>query len=91
VRQYNKDKPQKFHVDFFVLSGPCNYQILHIDVYQGRNGNNVGIHEELIDLPMTQKAVANVTYFLGLEKIVDGACHVAMDNRYQCPELAVFM
>jgi Transposase IS4 len=91
VCQYNKDKPQKFRVDFFVLSGSRNYQILHIDVYQGKNSNNVGIHKELIDLPTTQKAVANAAYSLGLDKKVDGARHIAMDNRYQCPELAVFM
>lgn len=91
VRQYNQSKPQKFRVDFFVLSCARKYQILHIDVYQGKNGNNVGINRNLTDMPTTQKAVANAAYALGLDKKADGARHIAMDNRYQCPELAVFL
>jgi Transposase IS4 len=89
-RQYNKDKPQKFRVDFFVMSGARCYQILHIDIYQGKNGANIGIDKDLVDLPTTQKVVANAAYSLGLHKLADGARHVAMD-RYQCPELAVFL
>lgn len=91
VRQYNQSKPQKFRVEFFVCSGSRDYQILHLDVYQGKNGNNVGINKNCIDLPTSQKAVANAAYALGLDKETDGMRHVAMDNRYQCPELAVFL
>lgn len=36
VRQYNKDKPDKFRVDFFVLAGSKSYVIHHLDVYQGK-------------------------------------------------------
>ena len=45
VRQYNKDKPQKFRVDFFVLcnNSPGMYFIIHCDVYQGKNAANIGI------------------------------------------------
>ena len=34
VRQYNKDKPNKFRVDFFVLANnsPGKYFIVHLDV-----------------------------------------------------------
>ncbi|CAB9519499.1 unknown protein [Seminavis robusta] len=91
VRQYNKDKPQKFRVDFFICSCARTYQILHLDVYQGRNGNNVGIHDDLVDLPTTQKAVANAAYSLKLHQSHTGARHISMDNRYRCPELAVML
>lgn len=36
VRQYNKDKPDKHRVDFFVLADSEHINILHIDVYQGK-------------------------------------------------------
>ena len=36
IRQYNKDKPKKFRVDFFILSDAKQYFIYHIDVYQGK-------------------------------------------------------
>ena len=38
--QYNKDKSQKFRVDFFILASSSTYAILHLDVYQGRNSTN---------------------------------------------------
>ena len=61
MRQYNKDKPQKFRVDFFILCNntPEQYFIVHCDVYQGRNDVNINVPKELQGLPMTQKAVAN--------------------------------
>jgi len=34
VRQYNKDKPDKCRVDFFILSDAKHYFIYHMDVYQ---------------------------------------------------------
>jgi Transposase IS4 len=45
VRQYNKDKPDKFLVDYFILASSKNYVIHHIDVYQGKNAANVWIDE----------------------------------------------
>ena len=33
VRQYNKDKPDKFRVDFFVMADTKYYFIYHLDVY----------------------------------------------------------
>ena len=35
IRQYNKDKPSKFRVDFFILSDARNYFIYNIEPYQG--------------------------------------------------------
>jgi Transposase IS4 len=37
VRQYNKDKPDKYRVDFFILADSKHTNILHMDVYQGKN------------------------------------------------------
>eukprot|EP00797_Seminavis_robusta_P022319 Sro354_g124780.2 (640) ;mRNA; r:32565-34484 len=90
VRQYNKDKPNKFRVDFFILACSSTYAILHMDVYQGRNAKNISIDESIHDLPTTQKAVMNaVMSTFGDDG--QGARHIAMDNRYMCPELAVLL
>jgi hypothetical protein len=43
VWQYNKDKPNKFCVDFFILANAKSYFAIHTDVYQGKNSTNVGI------------------------------------------------
>ena len=61
VRQYNKDKPNKFCVDFFLLvnNSPGKYFICYADVYQGKNATNIGIPNEIRTLPTTQKAVVN--------------------------------
>jgi hypothetical protein len=91
VRQYNKDKPDKFRVDFFILAGSKSYIIYHIDVYQGRNAANIGIDEACINLPTTMKAVANAVIKSQLGNgcdDVNGYRVVSLDNRYQCPQLA---
>ena len=38
IRVYNKNKPQKFLVDFFLCSTtePNRYIIMHLDIYQGK-------------------------------------------------------
>ena len=43
IRQYNKDKPQKFRVDFFVLAAADNYFVYHMEPYQGKNASNAFI------------------------------------------------
>jgi Transposase IS4 len=88
VRQYNKDKPQKFRVDFFIMACSRSYFIHHLDVYQGANATNVGIHRAVRKLPTTQKAVLNAVLTTKMHQEVNGARHIALDNRYQCPELA---
>jgi hypothetical protein len=92
VRQYNKDKPQKYRVDFFILADSSTYAILHMDVYQGRNSANVNIDSRCLNLPTTMKAVVNACFQTNLvQKTEDGYRTISMDNRYQCPELAVLM
>jgi len=91
VRQYNKDKPDKFRVDFFIMACPKTYFIHHLDVYQGKNATNVGIRDEIKGVPTTQKAVINAVLQTEMHNDVDGARTIALDNRYQCPELAVLL
>jgi Transposase IS4 len=91
VRQYNKDKPQKYRVDFFIMACSKSYFIHHIDVYQGANASNVGLHRAVRDLPTTQRAVLNAVLHTGMHNEVHGARHISLDNRYQCPELAYIL
>jgi hypothetical protein len=46
THQYNtKDKPKKFHVDFFILSDADDYPILHVDPYEGKGSSMSGVSE----------------------------------------------
>jgi len=88
VRQYNKDKPDKYRVDFFILSDAKYYFIYHMDVYQGKNDHNCYINKRAAELPTTQKAVVNAFYQTGLDKWDPcGYRHLSTDNRHGCPEL----
>lgn len=94
VRQYNKDKPDKFRVDFFILAGSSSRIIYHMDVYQGKNSGNVGILPEYLELPTTMKAVLNAVTSADIGKGVSdtkGYRVVSLDNRYQCPQLAFLL
>jgi hypothetical protein len=94
VRQYNKDKPDKFRVDFFILAGSKTYLIYHIDVYQGKNSANIGIYPPAANLPTTMKAVVNAIVKSDLKNgsnDVNGYRVVSLDNRYQCPQLAFLL
>jgi Transposase IS4 len=89
VRMYNSQKPDKFRVDLFILACSVSYVIFNVDVYQGKNASNVGIDPSIIDLPTTQKAPMNAVLKCQLHLETDGARHLALDNRYQCAQLAV--
>jgi hypothetical protein len=94
VLQYNKDKPDKFRVDFFILANSKNYFIQHIDVYQGKNASNVGIDPSCFNLPTTMKAVANAVIKADLStgsNDANGYRVISLDNRYQCPQLAYLL
>jgi hypothetical protein len=81
VRQYNKDKPNKFRVDMFATANSKSYEVYHVDVYQGRNSQNIDIHPSIHSLPTTQKAVLNAVIAMDLHKSKNhGARHIAMDN-----------
>ncbi len=49
IRQYNNSKLDKYRIDFFILSNAsCEHNfIYHIDVYQGKNEQNIGVAEDL--------------------------------------------
>jgi hypothetical protein len=49
---------------------------------------STGIHRVARSLPTMQKAVLNAVLKTGMHNEVHGARHIALDNRYQCPELA---
>ena len=96
IRQYNKDKPDKYRVDFFILAGSKSRIVYDMmDVYPGRNDCNVGIAEEFKNLPTTMKAVLNAVMHLeisnGSNDVNGGFRVVAMDNRYQCAHLAYLL
>ena len=93
VRQYNKDKPNKFRVDFFVLANnsPGKYFIVHLDVYQGKNAENINIPEAIQKMPTTQKAVVNSVIQSGIGLDPDGKRRIFMDNRYTCAQLLVLL
>eukprot|EP00957_Ditylum_brightwellii_P126717 9658068-Ditylum_brightwellii.AAC.1 len=48
VHQYNKDKPDTFCVNFFILADAKYLFIYQLDVYQGKNKNNIDIHPDQI-------------------------------------------
>ena len=91
VCQYNKDKPAKYCVDFFILADSQHYFIYHLDVYQGANQANIDIHPSIKHLPMTQKAVANAILKSGIDNDKDGCRYLFMDNRYAAPQLLALM
>ena len=91
VRQYNKDKPAKYRVDFFILADARDYFICHLDVYQGKNKVNIDIHPSVKYLPTTQKAVANSILKSGIDNDEYGYIYLFMDNRYAAPQLFALM
>ena len=91
VRIYNKDKLNKFRVDFFVIADSKYNFIYHLDVYQGKNKANIDIVPIVSTLPTTQKAVANAIIKSGINNDVHGSRHIFMDNRYAAPQWFVIM
>ena len=81
VRQYNKDKPDKRRVDFFIMANATKkkYFILHADIYQGKNAANTNNSSSIYNLPTTQKAVNDVIK-CNLSMDSDGMRYVFMDN-----------
>ena len=65
--------------------------VIHIDVYQGRNDAEVEIHDSARGLPTTQKAVINAITVTDMSNDPEGYRHLLLDNRYQCPELALLL
>ena len=93
VRQYNKDKPNKFRVDFFVLANNNNgkFFIMHLDVYQGKNASNIGIPPEIRTMPTFQKAVVNSIIQSRIGNDPDGKRMLFMDNRYSSASLFILL
>lgn len=90
-RQYNKDKPNKFRVDFIILCDARAYFICHIDVYQGKNRANVGIAPEVQHMLTTQKALANAIICGKISNDPMGYRKLSTDNRCSSIKLAIFL
>ena len=61
-------------------------------MYTKVNASNTGIDKQVTCLGTTQRAVMNSVFALKLEKSTNPKSrHIAMDNHYQCPELAVIL
>jgi hypothetical protein len=88
VRVHNKDKPDKFRVDFFILARAIDHPMSHADVHQGQNDTNVGVSDEVGELPPMQKAVVHAIVGTNLQNDPDGAREVSVDNRCGACELA---
>ena len=91
VRQYNKDKPAKYRVEFFLLADTDYYNVFHLDVYQGSNKANIDIHPTLHKLPTTKKVVANAILKNRIDNDPNGSRRLYMDNRYASPQVFALM
>ena len=70
---------------------PEKYFIMHLDVYQGKNTANIGIPEQLHNMPTTQKAVVNAIVCSNLDMDPNGKHRLFMDNRYSSAALFVLL
>ena len=82
VRIYNKDKAEKYRVYFFILADAKYDFIYHIDMYHGKNTENIDIHPSLHNLPTTQKAFENAIIKSVIENDPRGYRHIYVNNRY---------
>ena len=86
VRMYDKDKPDKYIVIFFILADAKYYFIYHIDVYQSNNTANIDIRPSLHNLPTIQKSFADAIIKSGISNYSRGSRHLYMYNRYASPQ-----
>eukprot|EP00957_Ditylum_brightwellii_P059625 4526472-Ditylum_brightwellii.AAC.1 len=91
VRQYNKDKCDKFRVNFFILADAYHYFIHHLVCYQGKNKANIDIDPSIRRLPTMQKAVANAILKSNIANDPNGCKFLYMDNHYAAPQLFAIM
>lgn len=91
IRQYNKDKPNKFRVDFFSTNCPKMYFTYFLEPYQGKNANNVMTMDQAKHFPTTQKAIVNAVLGSKINNSSDGRRGIACDNRYSSPQLFVYL
>ena len=91
VIQYNKDKQDKYRIDFFVLADSAHFFVRHIDVYQVNNAGKVYIHARSDNTITTIKAFVNGIIAAGVGNDTDGARKMFLDNRYACPEILAIL
>jgi hypothetical protein len=91
-RKKNEHQTDNFRVDFFTLAGSKSNVIYHVDAHQGRKAS--GIVTPRVDHPTTMKALVKAVKTARLYQCtndIDGYRMVALDHRYQCPQLAHLM
>ena len=90
VRMYNPSKPDPYRVEYFVMSSSTfPYEVIYIDIYQGKNPACVGVVNEHKGIPTTQRVVLDAALKTCIGKHSDGYRTIWLDNRYACPELLV--
>ncbi len=92
VRQFSSSKPDKYRIDFLLLLIPFGHNFIYlIDVYQGKNKNNIMIPLDLWPLPTTQKAVVNAMVSTGLYRDPSRYRSHYMDNLFTAPGLIMML
>ena len=93
MRMYNKDKCNKYIVDFFILADTQYYFIYNIDVYQGKNTESIDIHPSLNNIPTPQQCGANAIIKSGIENYPHGPIHIYiyMYDIYASPQIFALM
>ena len=82
IRMFNKDKPNKFTVEFFMLASPRNWFCYHFSPYEGRNATHNFIRHQARGYATTQRAVMNAVIDSGISNDPVGPRILACDNRY---------
>ena len=87
VRKYNKDKPEKSIIYFFVLTGRKYYFVWKIGIYLWKNAGKIDIYHRAKQLTTTMKAVINDFLDSNIANDNYGAWKIFLEKRYACPEL----
>ncbi len=85
------DNIDKYRINFFILANMSDRHIYHIDVYQGKYNQNIGIAKDLCILLITQKVVVNAIVSTGLYRDPNGFHELYMENHYSAEEVFVVL
>ena len=80
VSIYNKYKPVKYRVGFFILADSKYNFIFCIDVYQDKDTENIDIHSSLNNLRTTQKYAFDSIIKSGISNYLHGSRHICIDR-----------
>ena len=87
---YNPSKPDPHRIEFYVLSSSTfPYEVLYLDIHQGKNEAFIGIIPEHRGFPTTQRCVLDAVLKTCIGNDPLGFRRIWLDNRYACPQLLV--